>query len=537
MPLFTCDITADGSAYNFAFASPIVKEAIMRIALDIGDPVPIPDSMKDELGMILDLSNEALAQLCAQYVAEHIDGTPEGSYPGSTYVPGGSFAMKLARFMSNDTYHQGYSFLYTDEGEVSEAVPYGYYLICSGDPDSVRVINEGSGDFSSFDFTSPIYAFASRDSVTIYEKSAAPAVSFFVKDDASSEFVKEADQTSECALLYKAEAHMPENIASYDAYKFVFKLDGITVPVKAPNATTFSGLLRVIVDGFDLPPSLWFSGPNSITIPDLSSIPIPKKGHIDADSVVEVQFSASIATSSVAPKIPSVYVDYPNNPVYPSSDEFRGQSVASSVRVYAYDLNLSKTDKQTGRALDGVGFTVQNSAGKYLALNDSIIEAARKALQTAQDSGRQDPALIATREKALAAALSRIYEQDAPYTFYTDEAGALTLANIDADTYTIEEVAPREDYKGLDDSFGLLIAPSSDRLNVTYSLADEDPALVSLDASTVAVKNIAILHLPITGEAGIVLCVILGAALLGAGVFCIVRNRRRSSFLSDDAEE
>ncbi len=178
------------------------------------------------------------------------------------------------------------------------------------------------------------------------------------------------------------------------------------------------------------------------------------------------------------------------------NDASHGTTVRDEVKVYSYTLNFHKVDNASGDPLAGVGFTIKNAAGKYIA-----------------DLG---PALSPS-----------LVERDEPYTWYTDAAGDIKIEGVDADTYTVEEVSTLADYKLLAAPFDLRIL--ADETGVSVELLN-DPAYVSAGGSYIEVRNVKTFELPNTGQLGFVGLLAAGFLVLGGTLVYEVRRRR-------DAEE
>ncbi len=345
----------------------------------------------------------------------------------------------------------------------------GYYLVIRKD------VLTGENTTAS----APIFVLAGAGNTEIVEKSAVPAVVKQVQEDSTGAWSAEADATTTQALNFRLCGSLPSSYASYEqyAYTFIDEYAGYTV-----DAST----VRVSIDNIPVDASAYTfaddGGSFRLSFDDLNSCGVP----VGASSVILVEYSAALNAHAPAGALNSVHVEYSNNPANMDS---RGYTKASEARVYSYALDIKKVDNATAAPLAGVGFTVKNAAGAYIGKNAEGLPV----------------------------------EQSDPYTWTTDAAGMLSIAGVDADAYTVEEIAPLADYKPLDGSISLSI-DATDRTAPVLSIVSA-PHLVSVADAAIMVENVKEIGLPLTGREGYAAAVILGCALVGFSLWRMRRNR------------
>lgn len=350
----------------------------------------------------------------------------------------------------------------------------GYYLVV--DPDVLTGDNTAA--------SSPIFVLVGEGNTEIKEKSAIPTLTKSVKEDSTGEYGDRADATLNQSVDFRLVGTLPTNLASYEKYFYAFHDE-------ANGLGVYDASVRVSIDGVVVDSSKYVVNTSengfSVVFADLLACGVP----VSASSTVVVEYSATLIASGIATNV--AYVEYSNNPMNEGS---HGTTVRDEVKVYSYMLNFHKVDNATSEPLAGVGFTIKNAAGKYIA-----------------DLGPAfSPSLV---------------ERDEPYTWTTDAAGDIKIEGVDADTYTIEETATLADYKLLAAPFDLRIL--ADETGVSVELLN-DPAYVSAGGSYIEVRNVKTFELPNTGQLGFVGLLAAGFLVLGGTLAYEVRRRR-------DAEE
>ena len=137
-----------------------------------------------------------------------------------------------------------------------------------------------------------------------------------------------------------------------------------------------------------------------------------------------------------------VYIEYSAEPDSDATE----RSVEDSAALYTWALSLTKVDAETGEALSGATFTIQDSAGHYVDLDGSLTGAA--------------------------------VEHE------TGDDGSFEVVGLDSGTYTITEVSAPDGYE-LSDPFTLTISAELDGEVVLSASTEGDGAsVISVDADT-----------------------------------------------------
>lgn len=189
------------------------------------------------------------------------------------------------------------------------------------------------------------------------------------------------------------------------------------------------------------------------------------------------------------------------------------------VPVYAYEFGVLKTDKAGTTKLSGAKFTIKavsgtsNHDGKYLgSYGDSGWSYLDSEPKTTDTAG----------------------------VFTTDKDGKINVSGLDAGTYEVHEIAPPDGYTAISlPKFRFTITPTVDGKDAGYrtitavalSLADgaDERASLSQDGKTLNVWNAKnITELPMTGGAGLVMIVAVGALFIAASGIFALRARRKA---------
>lgn len=189
------------------------------------------------------------------------------------------------------------------------------------------------------------------------------------------------------------------------------------------------------------------------------------------------------------------------------------------VPVYAYEFGVLKTDKAGTTKLSGAKFTIKavsgtsNHDGKYLgSYGDSGWSYFDSEPKTTDTAG----------------------------VFTTDKDGKINVSGLDAGTYEVHEIAPPDGYTAISlPKFQFTITPTVDGKDAGYKTitavalslvngADERASL-SQDGKTLNVWNAKnITELPMTGGAGLVMIVAVGALFIAASGIFALRARRKA---------
>lgn len=231
-------------------------------------------------------------------------------------------------------------------------------------------------------------------------------------------------------------ATLPDNIASYGTYHLRIDdtlSDGLTLAM--PAGGTVADAVTVSIDGVEVMPNekcVITLTNNLLTVdfPDLRSVtPAPAAG-----SVVTVDYDVLLTTKAAigAEGNPNdAQLTYTANPV--TGAEATSERVRTV--IFCYQIDLTKVDASTGKALAGAKFTVADGSGAYV-----------------QEDGSLD---------------ANAYE------FVTDASGKLAILHINEGVYTLHETQAPSGYDFASDA----------TLTISVTLDEEGLALQSLEAT------------------------------------------------------
>lgn len=477
----------------------------------------------------------------AQYAAEWIGMTPidEDGNVNMTHQPGvglvaGSFGMDLAKriFAANGTT----AIPVTADGAAAELPAEGYYLIVKKD-DLLKA--------ESTVATSPIFAALDSIETTITLKEAIPTLTKEIQEDGANSEVDADDVWTDAAnhtlnqdVNYKLTGTIADNVDAYASYEYNFRDSWDATKMTLRDAVVAEGeeahkVVRVAVldgtsaevaditkaDGVTIKTAE--AGKLDVEIGDLKAVyraavaaddAVAEK-ELNKDHQVVVYYTAYQSSDAASPAgiENAALLEYANNPMMASL----GATPVVKTKDHSYELQLHKTDKNTGDDLAGVEFSIKSSSGKYIA-------------EVFEGEGEDK-------------VLTGLVEQDTPYSFVTDADGMIKVSGVDADTYTVEEVKALPSYKELGSEIVVTITDKDEAdeaitlSNVKTAVDNKENVLVSFDlkgAETVTgnnevllkVENIKEIGLPSTGEMGVALLILIAASAIAAGI--IVKRRK-----------
>lgn len=407
----------------------------------------------------------------------------------------------------------------------------GYYLFLTDD-DSIGTADSYSGQKQTG--TSPIFAAVGGSAVAVTEKTGIPTVTKKIKDDKpGSEWADKADSQAGQNVQYQLTGTIAENVASFSTYYYEFHdelsagliadKDSVHVTVYANNEDASGTEVNLPADAVKYD-TIGSSSFLTVKFQDLKAV-TAKNGSsavtITKDSRVVVTYTAKLdSAKAVVGKTGnpnSVKLIYSNNPM----SDGKGESAPDTVRDYTYALKLVKEDSVDSTKLKDVEFTIKATGADELASGVA-------GTQYVQERGSLG---------------------DTEYKFKTNENGEISVAGLDAGTYTVHEVEDSNPgYNTLADftftitaeGLGKLEGETLDgnkdpnTLKVIAECGDSTMVTPSADGGTVTltVKNKKGSNLPLTGLNGVTFTWIAGGAVLCIGVAHLIRSRKR-----DDGSE
>lgn len=505
--IFKADVVdgTDGSSKvvsNIDWASPKAKDAVLNYLSKV------PNS-----GITLSSS----AQAAAKYLTDHADGTDE-----TTPIENDNLFNGLAKEVVKSVGQTGSSFTTDDVFKPQDGngnALQGYYLFVTDEStlSTDQEVKKNTG-------TSPIFAVVGDALVTVTEKTSIPTVVKKVKNDDGSNWADKADSQMGQKVEYKLTGTVASNIATFDTYHYEFsdKLsDGLTadassVIVKIGDTILSPNTTPGAETGYDV--SIDATNTLTVKFADLKTAAEQANAALDGSSNVVVTYTAMLdptkatnVTVGGTGNDNAVKLIYSNNPM----GEGTGESVPDTVRDYTYALKLVKVDSvETAKKLEGVRFTIQATTPDDASSNGKFVQ-----------------------EKGNLGANA--------YEFTTDKNGEISVAGLDAGTYTVHEVEGSNpgyntlkdfnftiEANGLKKLEGERLDDNTDPNTLKVTAGSNNPTMVTPSADggtiTLTVKNEKGSGLPLTGLNGVTFTWIAGGAVLCIGVAHLIRSRKQA---------
>ena len=366
---------------------------------------------------------------------------------------------------------------------------------------------------SSSSATSAILVPVTSDGASVTAKASTPTVTKSVSyADAGNAITWNSDGTA--SLSYTVTGTVASNYASFSyGYYYAFQ---DTLPAGVSTSLSDDGTLSnitwsVAVDDTDVTGSFTPSV-STVTNDDGSTqyvvtwacSDLTKVSGVSADSNIVLTYTLVLDSSEVASLFAAdssydeltntVSVVFANDPTYQGDGDSTptGTSTSSSSSVSYYTLTVKKVDTN-GSSLSGAAFTLTDASGNVVC--DDVT------------SYSDDTATI--------------------FVFNGLEAGV---------SYTLTETTTPDGYKSIDPivfSFTASETDGSASLSVSESSDPSGAASITADADaggvTATVTNTEGVDLPLTGQQGIMLGLLIGAAIIAVSCAAIARNRRKDA--------
>ena len=422
---------------------------------------------------------------------------------------------------------------------IIEGLPAGYYLV--KDKDGTL---DGTADTAT-DYIVQVLGNVTMDpkdsGIPTLEKKVAER-SKYQKDEGYGRYYNDvADWNIGDSVPFKLIASIPNNIESYDEYKFVFhdtlsnaftlEEESIKVFVAATTAANVEqftpqddDLYQVAVDGQSF----------TLTIPDIN----PLDAHGNPANYVIITYSATLnenAEIGLNGNENTAYLEFSNDP----NGDGLGRTAEDTVIVFTYGLDGNKVDGETQAALQNAKFVLLNGAKTEAAM----VENGKVTgwVKVATEAAAGDVQMPGTYEEWV----ERYGDQNVILTSAAD--GIFKIAGLDDGTYYLREIQAPNGYNLLEEDVQLVItattangqkwdgdpATALEGLNMTITVGEAEPTQVrgDLEGGTVGVtvENNQGATLPETGGMGTTLFYIIGGLLVvGAGILLVVRIRMKA---------
>lgn len=450
----------------------------------------------------------------AQTWAEFISTTQGSNYGETTAVDNGTVLDLIAEALEGDR-----TLTWTQPSNSSkgnfESLDQGYWLFVTDAPSKT-----GNTDV----YTSPIFTIVGGSDVKVAPKKSVPTVVKKIKNDDGSNWADKADSQMGQKVEYKLTGTVASNIATFDTYHYEFsdKLSGgltaddSSVVVKIGNTILPRNTTSGAKTGYDV--SIDTTNTLTVKFTDLKAAAKQAGAALDGSSNVVVTYTAMLdptkatnVTVGGTGNDNAVKLIYSNNPM----GEGTGESVPDTVRDYTYALKLVKVDSvETAKKLEGVRFTIQATTPDDASSNGKFVQ-----------------------EKGNLGA-------DA-YEFTTNKNGEISVAGLDAGTYTVHEVEGSNpgyntlkdfnftiEANGLEKLEGERLDNNTDPNTLKVTAGSNNPTMVTPSADggtiTLTVKNEKGSGLPLTGLNGVTFTWIAGGAVLCIGVAHLIRSRKQA---------
>lgn len=454
----------------------------------------------------------------AQTWAEFISTTQGSNFGETTAVDNGTVLDLIAEALEGDktlTWTQPSN---SNKGNF-ENLEHGYWLFVTDVPGKTS-----GADGNTDAYTSPIFTIVGGSDVTVAPKKSVPTVEKKIKNDDDSDWADKADSQMGQQVKYMLTGTVASNIATFDIYHYEFSdklsvgltADDSSVVVKIGNKILPRNTTSGAKTGYDV--SIDATNTLTVRFADLKTAAKQAGAALDGSSNVVVTYTAMLdpkkATNVTVGGMGNdnaVKLIYSNNPM----GEGTGESVSDTVRDYTYALKLVKVDSvETNKKLEGVRFTIQATAPDDASSNGKFV----------QEKGNLGAD---------------------PYEFTTNKNGEISVAGLDAGTYTVHEVeGSNPGYNTLKDFDFTIEADGLDKLEgekrddnadpntLEVTAASNNPTMVTPSADggtiTLTVKNEKGSGLPLTGLNGVTFTWIAGGAVLCIGVAHLIRSRKQA---------
>ena len=420
---------------------------------------------------------------------------------------------------------------------IIEGLPAGYYLV----KDSLQEDDNQTGQVLS-DYIVQVLGNVAMDpkdsGIPTLEKKVAERSKYQENEGYGMYYNDVADWNIGDSVPFKLIASIPDNIESYDEYKFVFHdtlsnaftLDEDSIKVFVAEATAATveqfkpqdaGLYQVAVNGQSF----------TLTIPDINQL----DAHGNPANYVIITYSATLnqnAEIGLDGNENTAYLEFSNDP----NGDGLGRTAEDTVIVFTYELAGTKVDGETQAALQNAQFVLLNRAKTEAAM---VVDGKVKGwVKVATEAAADDVQMPETYEEWFT-----LNQQHNGLILTSDENGLFNIAGLDDGTYYLREIQAPNGYNLLEDDVKLDIAATT--ANGQDWAGEPGQALTALNISVndgaaqnggldtgivnVTVRNNQGATLPETGGMGTTLFYIIGGLLVvGAGILLVVRIRMKA---------
>ena len=343
-----------------------------------------------------------------------------------------------------------------------------------------------------------------------------------VEDEEYSNGVEGADAEIGDDIEFTLTGTLPENLADYATYKYVFH-DTLS------NGLTYNGDVKVylnsvsedtqITSGFTVDPDTASStGGGTLTITFAN---IKSNSNVTADSKIIVVYTAKLnntANIGSTGNLNDVYLEYTNDPNHTGEGEpTTGNTPKDEVLVFTYELDVNKIDGASKETkLDGAEFVLLDRTQNKVATVVGDVLTSWVDVPAAVDGKITWPA----------------------DTTLISENGKFIVKGLDSDTYYLRETKAPAGYNLLTSDIAITITAtidaadgeetdgSLDELRITINDEASEDGDIEKGIVEATVENNSGATLPETGGMGTTIFYIVGGLLaVGAAVLLITKKR------------
>lgn len=349
---------------------------------------------------------------------------------------------------------------------------------------------------------------------TVKHKGTVPVLTKTVTEDLTQAFGTNADAGIGETVYFELEGTLPDNYSEYETYFFQF-VDTMSAGLK--YVSTHSVVVHhqdnsetdISPEAFVIKDTVNTDGTTTLTLTfdNLKNVTTSASDEIHWIFIAEVDSDAIIGGNGNPNEGKLIFSNSP-------SSDGRGETPPSKPVVYAFQLNVYKTDGvDTTKMLSGAKFVLF----KHLRDTEGEYESFAKVAADGKITG------WTTRAEGQAAA-----------TVLTSDAyGLINFKGLDAGTYHLRETKAPDGYNLVDHDVTVVITPgyTGSQLTSISCTVDGKAGIgnVELGAANVGVTNNKGNTLPSTGGMGTTLFYTVGGILVSAALILLVTKKRMSA--------
>lgn len=441
----------------------------------------------------------------------------------------------------------------SDTGSISQNVQQGYYLIVqsvASDKNAYSMILVSTADSTEGGLTVSL-----KRNVPTLEKKVKDINDSNVDDVATNgDWQDSADYDLGDTVPFQLTGTMPQNIAAYSTYKYVFHdslskgltLDKDSIKVYVKNGDTETELAKAtkgapgytVTTSNDSTPAVnstektEFTGATnfSVSFADLKTARAAGNGTItlDKDSKIIVRYTATVNENAVIGSKGNpneANLEFSNNPNYSGETQPTGTTPNDRVIVFTYEVDINKIDDSAAKKpLSGAKFKLEKK------VPDLYTEGAQKGQQKTDASGNK---LYKWEQIGEEIAATKVKDGSAVKSY------TAPFLRVDDGTYRLTETVAPTGYTPIAPKEFTIIAnhdtDSADPKLTSFKLTGLTTSAIEQNTNPSGIASADIVNtkgtgLPSTGGMGTVLLYVAGIAVFVlAGATLVMALRRRNA--------